>query len=151
MIVPTLNLTPAQRERIESAAEAAYPNECCGIIYGTENTTDGRSGRFVDELEPADNDFPADQQHHRFAISPAKLMLAEKKCRGGRLVLGFYHSHPDHPAEPSEYDRSHAWPFYSYVIVAVRSGTAAELTSWMLDENTGTFQPQLVTSLSDAT
>jgi proteasome lid subunit RPN8/RPN11 len=139
MTVPTLHLSPAHRAQIESHAEAAYPNECCGILYGVEKTTAGRTERFVDELEPVPNVAPPDQQHRRFAIAPAVLMAAERKCGPSRLVLGFYHSHPDHPAVPSEHDRTHAWPFYSYVIVAVNDRKAVEPTSWMLDEQTGQF------------
>ena len=62
--------------------------------------------------------------------------------RRARLVLGFYHSHPDHPARPSEYDRQHAWPFYSYVIVAIAKREPLDMTSWMLDEKTETFSRQ---------
>ena len=70
-------------------------------------------------------------------------MQAEREAGAeGRLVLGFYHSHPDHPARPSEYDRQHAWPFYSYVIVAIAQGAALDTTSWMLDEKTETFSRQ---------
>jgi proteasome lid subunit RPN8/RPN11 len=57
-------------------------------------------------------------------------------------VLGFYHSHPDHPARPSEYDRQHAWPFYSYIIVAIAGGKPADMTSWKLDEQTETFRAE---------
>jgi proteasome lid subunit RPN8/RPN11 len=58
------------------------------------------------------------------------------------LVLGFYHSHPDHPARPSEYDREHAWPFYSYVIVSIAKREAVDMTSWVLQEETDTFARQ---------
>jgi proteasome lid subunit RPN8/RPN11 len=72
-------------------------------------------------------------------------MQAERSAGGrGELVLGFYHSHPDHPARPSEYDRAHAWPFYSYVIVAVAKRAAGEMTSWQLDEVTEQFAPQIL-------
>jgi proteasome lid subunit RPN8/RPN11 len=60
----------------------------------------------------------------------------------GLAVLGFYHSHPDHPARPSEYDRQHAWPFYSYVIVAIAKGKPVDLTSWLLDEATELFNQE---------
>jgi len=59
-------------------------------------------------------------------------------------VLGYYHSHPDHPARPSEYDREHAWPFYSYVIVAIAKGKAVDLTSWVLNDVTEKFDEQVV-------
>jgi proteasome lid subunit RPN8/RPN11 len=138
MTVPALHLTAAQRSQIASAAEASYPHECCGILFGTDTP----AGRLVDELQPVPNTAPEDQRHRRFAIDPAMLIAAEKKCGPPRVVLGFYHSHPDHPAVPSEHDRAHAWPFYSYVIVSVRHRNAADLTSWTLDETAGQFQPQ---------
>jgi proteasome lid subunit RPN8/RPN11 len=70
-------------------------------------------------------------------------MKAEKDAGDERrLVLGFYHSHPDHPARPSEYDRQHAWPFYSYVIVSISKGEPVDMTSWVLDEATETFSRQ---------
>jgi proteasome lid subunit RPN8/RPN11 len=64
------------------------------------------------------------------------------------MVLGFYHSHPDCPARPSEYDREHAWPFYSYVIVSIAKGSAVDMTSWLLDEATETFSRQDIVEVS---
>jgi proteasome lid subunit RPN8/RPN11 len=70
-------------------------------------------------------------------------MRAEKKAgEEGLLVLGFYHSHPDAPARPSEYDRQHAWPFYSYVIVSIAKGTPVDMTCWLLDDDSNTFKRQ---------
>jgi len=70
-------------------------------------------------------------------------MRAEKSAADeGRLVVGFYHSHPDHPARPSEFDREHAWPFYSYVIVSIAQGAAVDMTSWILDDQSATFSRQ---------
>jgi proteasome lid subunit RPN8/RPN11 len=60
----------------------------------------------------------------------------------GLAIIGFYHSHPDHPARPSDFDREHAWPFYSYVIVSVATGRAAGMASWVLDETTRLFRRQ---------
>jgi proteasome lid subunit RPN8/RPN11 len=57
-------------------------------------------------------------------------------------VVGYYHSHPDHPARPSGYDRDHAWPWYSYVIVSVEAGSARDTRSWVLDDDRATFQPE---------
>jgi proteasome lid subunit RPN8/RPN11 len=137
-----LRLTPAQDQQIRREGAAAYPNECCGIIYGKLQGGE----RVVSRLEPVANDFDESEQYHRFSISPEQLMVAERVAgERGELVLGFYHSHPDHPARPSEYDRQHAWPFYSYVIVAVAKGQAADMTSWELNEQTEAFQPQGVT------
>ena len=60
-------------------------------------------------------------------------------------LLGFYHSHPDHPARPSQYDLDHAWPFFSYIIVAVRAGTPEDMTSWRLREDRSAFDEESLT------
>jgi proteasome lid subunit RPN8/RPN11 len=115
---------------IRSEGERTYPNECCGILLGV---LDDDGTRAVSEILPVDNAREEGEQYHRFVIEPEDFMRAEVSAgRRGLGVLGFYHSHPDHPARPSEYDREHALPFYSYVIVAVERGRAAELTSWEL-------------------
>lgn len=133
-------LLPAQLARqIDREGSNIYPNECCGIMYGR----DTEQGRLVEKLEPVANVFDETERYHRFSISPKQLMDAEKKAGdAGQLVLGFYHSHPDHPARPSEYDRQHAWPFYSYIIVAISKGSPVDMTSWLLDEATETFSRQ---------
>lgn len=134
-----LILTPAQHRQIGAEGAAAYPNECCGVLYGR----DVNGERVVSSLEPVANAFDEAERYHRFSISPKQLMDAEAKAGSrGELVLGFYHSHPDHPARPSEYDRAHAWPFYSYVIVAVAKREPAAMTSWQLDERTEQFAEQ---------
>jgi proteasome lid subunit RPN8/RPN11 len=135
----TLVLSPQQIDQIGREGAAAYPNECCGVIVGTER--DGK--RLVQRLAPLANSFEAEEKYHRFRLDPLELARAEKEAgEQGKLVLGFYHSHPDHPARPSEYDRQHAWPFYSYVIVAIEKGRPAALTSWLLDEQTEQFVAQ---------
>src|ERR1700742_3408031 len=141
-VVHPIILTEQQRRQIETEGAAAYPNECCGIIYGRDVTAGGTTRRVVEQLEAVANEFEEGEQYHRFSITPATLLKAEKKCVNGLMVLGFYHSHPDHPAKPSEYDREHAWPFYSYVIVAIAKGKAVDMTSWVLDDVTKQFQKQ---------
>ena len=134
-----LNLPAALARQIEREGESAYPNECCGILFGR----DTNSARIVEMVEPVTNDFDSTERYHRFSISPQQLMDAEKKASAaGRLVLGFYHSHPDSPARPSEYDRQHGWPFYSYVIVSIAKGSALDMTSWILDDATELFGRQ---------
>ena len=126
--------------QIEAEGVAAYPNECCGILIGKEK--DGR--RVVERLAPMKNAFDAGEQYHRFTIDPLAQIEAEKSADdAGQLVLGYYHSHPDHPAKPSEYDRTHVppWSFYSHVIVAIEKGRPAAMTAWFMDENTEQFAP----------
>ena len=139
MNTPPLYIPAKLARQIEREGAAAYPNECCGILIGVE--TDGR--RTVERLQAVDNSFEAGEQYHRFSITPKTLMQADKAAGDeGKLVLGFYHSHPDHPARPSEYDREHAWPFYSYVIVSIAKGQPVDMTSWLLDDNTNVFKRQ---------
>jgi proteasome lid subunit RPN8/RPN11 len=126
---------------IEQEGARAYPNECCGVMIGRdERQADGSVRRVVERLQPLTNSFEKGEQYHRFRLDPLEYIQVEKEAGGqGKLVLGFYHSHPDCPARPSEYDREHGWPFYSYAIVSIRNGRPAEMTSWQLDEATEQF------------
>lgn len=134
-----LILSPDLAREIEREGVAAYPNECCGILYGRDES----DRRVVERIEPAVNSYDAGEQHHRFSIDPRELMRAEKTASSEeRAVLGFYHSHPDHPARPSETDRAAAWPYYSYVIVSIAKREPADMTSWLLDEGSNTFSRQ---------
>ncbi|MEO6436523.1 MAG: M67 family metallopeptidase [Tepidisphaeraceae bacterium] len=139
--LPPILLSLEQRRQIEADGVKAFPNECCGVIYGRD--IDGR--RIVERLESVSNAFASGEQYHRFSISAETLMKAEKfAAEREQLVLGFYHSHPDHPARPSEYDREHGWPFYSYVIVSIMSRKPAAMTSWLLNERTEQFDEQRI-------
>ncbi|MDQ3440547.1 MAG: M67 family metallopeptidase [Planctomycetota bacterium] len=136
-----LVLPPELARAIERDGSAAYPNECCGIMYGRDVGTERR----VERLEQVMNSYAADEQYHRFSIEPRDLMRAERSAAdAGQLVLGFYHSHPDHPARPSETDRLAAWPFYSYVIVSIIKGEPLDMTCWVLDEVTERFDEQRI-------
>jgi proteasome lid subunit RPN8/RPN11 len=141
--VNKLVITPAQTQQIEEEGAQAYPNECCGIMIGRDVSDGTCTRRVVERLEPMQNVFDEAQQRRRFAVDPIALMRAEKSASAdGMLVVGFYHSHPDHPALPSEYDREHGWPFYSYVIVSIMQAKAADMTSWVLDDQTESFVRQ---------
>jgi proteasome lid subunit RPN8/RPN11 len=148
-MVPTpLVLSEAIVRQIEAEGNRAYPNECCGILIGRDVTGVAGNRRVVDRLLPGRNVFEADEQYHRFSIDPRQQLQAEREAeKEGKVVLGFYHSHPDHPARPSEYDREHGWPFYSYVIVAIAQDSggppgAVQITSWVMNEHSRTFQRQ---------
>ena len=138
-----LVLTPSQVQQIEEEGARAYPNECCGIILGRDLSDGACTRRIVERLEPMANTWDEAEQRRRFAIDPLALMKAEKAASAaGQIVLGFYHSHPDHSARPSETDRQYGWPFYSYVIVAIANGQAAGMTSWVLAEGGEAFDRQ---------
>jgi len=115
-----------------------YPNETCGAMLGIE----GDGGREVRELFPLTNRRD-DSPRNRFSITAEDFREAERQAAArGLEVVGWYHSHPDHPARPSEYDREHAWPWYSYVIVSVAAGKPADMTSWLLADDRTHFLPE---------
>jgi proteasome lid subunit RPN8/RPN11 len=134
-------LTRFQRAMIDRHAEATYPDECCGVLLGRQ--VDGR--RVVERLIEIDNQWDEEERRRRFLITPQQYMQAEKQAREAGLdLLGFYHSHPDAPAQPSEFDREHAWPFYSYLIASVADGTTVDLTAWQLrDDRSGYEQAEV--------
>jgi proteasome lid subunit RPN8/RPN11 len=132
----TLYINDVLENEIKSEGEKAYPNECCGILFGILS----EEKKTVTQILPIGNEYSENEQYHRFLIAPEQMMQAEKQARAKRLdVLGFYHSHPDHPARPSDFDREHALPFYSYVITAVEKSKAKETTSWILKDDRTQF------------
>lgn len=119
----------ARNEMIADAL-AAYPDECCGFLFGS----DGEDIRFVKQIKVVNNAKEGDKRR-RFEISPKDYMLAERYAEEqGLQLLGVYHSHPDHPAIPSEHDRIAAQPFFSYIILSVYRGEFKSLRSWQLNE-----------------
>ena len=142
-----LILSPQLYAQIEQEGVRAYPSECCGVMIGVDvNQADGSVRRVVDRLTPLTNSFEREEQYHRFRLDPLEYIQAEKEAGAeGKLVLGFYHSHPDCLAKPSEYDRHHAWPFYSYAIVSILKGQPADMTSWLLNETTEQFSQEEIT------
>lgn len=121
---------------IEAHGRATYPHECCGAMLGR----DGLVHRVV-ELPNTTEEGP----RRRFLVRPADYRAAEAAAtEAGLELLGFYHSHPDHPARPSQYDLDHAWPFFSYVIVSVVQGTAGPMTSWRLRDDRSAFDEELL-------
>ena len=124
-----LKLTGKIETEIRQAGAEAYPNECCGILFGSEVGED----QVVKSLRPIVNARESGEQYHRFLITAEEMMEAELEARKlGLDIVGFYHSHPDHPAQPSDYDRDHALPFYHYIILRVAQGSPEEMTDWRL-------------------
>lgn len=133
-----LSIGEADLAVIREHGETTYPHECCGFLLGTVEGT----GRRVDDLLAAENVHEENRQR-RFLITPKAYMLAERQARTqGRDIVGFYHSHPDHPARPSQYDLDHAWPNLSYIIVSVQEGKAADLASWSLADDRKAFDAE---------
>ena len=132
-----LYVTEETRAAIAAHGERGYPNEICGLLLGKD--ADGQ--RTIRALVPIENSFEADEQYHRFLITPDAMFRAEKEARRQRLdVLGVYHSHPNEAARPSLYDRDHAaWTVWSYIIVSVQSTGAAEMRAWILRDDRSEF------------
>ena len=132
-----LYITKPLKDEIKSEGKKTYPNECCGILFGSLGET---GEKVITRILPIENAHSESEQYHRFLITSADMLDAEKKARTLKLdVLGFYHSHPDHPAKPSDFDREHALPFYSYIITAVENGEARDFTSWVLKDDRSAF------------
>ncbi len=128
-----LQLTSELENNIRADGETAYPNECCGIILGEISDDGTKNAKRVLTINNSGED---NERYHRFLITPEDMLHAEQTARAAKLeVIGFYHSHPDHPSSPSDYDKDHALPFYSYVIVSVDDGKAQVLTSWELTDD----------------
>ena len=133
-----LYLKPEHLERIKVIAEQTYPHECCGLLVGSAGAGCKRVSRVVEAQNQR-----SDSAANRYLIAPEFLLEWEKRLRGSpSQILGFFHSHPDVPARPSQYDRDHAWPWYSYLIASVRRGKTAEVLSWLLMEDRSSFEPE---------
>lgn len=129
------------RRLINRHGETDYPYECCGLLIGK---FDGAT-KIVEETFPISNAREEAAKRNRFLITPDEFALGEKHARDhGRDIVGFYHSHPDHPAIASAYDLDHAWPLYSYVIVSVRQGTAVDMLSWVLHDDREKFESEII-------
>jgi proteasome lid subunit RPN8/RPN11 len=149
-----LKLNPSQSDQIRQHSAREYPNECCGILLGRADGEDKEVWEVVplknlrlDAVEAAKTlplESPGlESERNRFLIDPRDQIRVEKEARArGLVVLGYYHSHPDHPARPSNYDREHAWPWYSYLIVSVQGGEPRDLTSWVLTDDRERFEPE---------
>ena len=129
-VVVPLRVPGSLVDDIRRHAADTYPHECCGALIGSADQVSEVFG-----LPNTTDEGP----RRRFLIRPQDYRAAEARAgTAGRELLGFYHSHPDHPARPSAYDLEHAWPVFAYVIISVREGTPGAITSWRLrDDRTG--------------
>ena len=118
-------------EQMMSHSLETYPYECCGFIFGEDHI----DGRKITEVHKASNSKEGDQRR-RFEIDPLEYLKAERYALANDLTLvGIYHSHPDHPAVPSEHDLKQAVPFFSYIILSVEKDEVKNISSWQLDKN----------------
>ncbi len=168
-----LHISFEQVESITQLAIASYPSEGCGLLVGQRIFAAGDDLAQTDEvyrvvravvatenawelsrLDYTDFQSAGETDHSdcdRYWIDPADLLAVQKSARQrGLEIIGIYHSHPDHPAVPSECDRALAWPVYSYVIVSVIAGQIVDLKSWRLDDD-NQFQPEPVKMIGSST
>jgi proteasome lid subunit RPN8/RPN11 len=139
-------LLPQHLNEISSHGERDYPYECCGLLLGRFGA---ETLREVAETYPISNAREEEAKRNRFLIRPGELLRGEEYALGrGFEVIGFYHSHPDHPAVPSQYDLEHAWPVFSYVVVSIKDGQAVDLRSWQMEVDRSKFKEEEILSKS---
>ncbi|MGE5846263.1 MAG: M67 family metallopeptidase [Ignavibacteria bacterium] len=123
-----------------SHGEDTYNEECCGAIFGCNKDY----GKEIREIMKFKNEKDENRQN-RYLISPSDYLSAEKTAKEKNLeLIGFYHSHPDHPAVPSKFDTDHAFPWFLYIIVSILNGKAADLRGWILEENREKFNEEII-------
>jgi proteasome lid subunit RPN8/RPN11 len=139
-----LSISHELAEQIGQHGVETFPHECCGALLGRDiEVAEGIASRAggTEPVREVLGLFPLvnrrdDSPRNRFAVTAEDVRDAEQAAREkGWEVVGWYHSHPDHPARPSEFDREHAWPWYSYIIVSVMNAVPAEMTSWRLNDD----------------
>jgi len=134
-------LSEQQTGLIEAHGEKTYPNECGGMLLGSFGD-DGK--RTVTEIFALENSSEENQQNRIFLL-PQDVLRAERHARETKVdVIGYYHSHPEDEAIPSQYDLDHALPVWSYVIVSVRQGKAVDIRSWQMEDDRSRFNEELI-------
>jgi proteasome lid subunit RPN8/RPN11 len=120
---------------IRRHGQETYPNECCGALIGSDGAT-----TVVHHVAPLPN-MTEEGARRRFLVTPSDYKFVEEEARRLKQdLLGFYHSHPDHPSRPSQYDLDHAFPFFWYVIVSVEQGEPKLMTVWRLADDRSQFR-----------
>ncbi len=136
----TIEIDSLALEQMKIHAERDYPDECCGALFAT----DGGRGIRVVGIRPIDN-VTVENRQRRFSVSPQDYLRVECDADAqGLLLAGFYHSHPDHPARPSQTDRAFAQPGFSYPILSVVKGEVAEITSWRIENLDAEYEQEVL-------
>lgn len=139
--IKKIYITPDQIREIHSHSEKTYPYEGAGLMLGLEENNQ----RTVQKLIFLENARDQSEQHNRYLITAEDMLKAEQEAgKQGMDILGIFHSHPDHPALPSEFDREYAIPWYSYLITSVEKGKARHSRCWRLDDDRSAFQEEEV-------
>lgn len=143
----SLTITSEVLKQIHAHGEAAYPHEGAGLLLGHVQG----DRKMVKAILPLENAREESARHNRYLLTAEDYMKAEQQAAGmGLDVLGVFHSHPDHPNRPSEFDRDWAMPWFSYIITSVLAGKATESRSWVLAEDHTTFQEETITEITPA-
>lgn len=136
-----LAISAQHLSQIAHHCQNAYPYEGCGILLGLAE----EDGKTVVDVLLTGNARDKPDQRNRYLIPPESLLEGELQAEErGLEVIGYFHSHPDHPARPSAFDREQGWPWYSYLIMSVRGGKAVASRSWQLREDRSGFDEETV-------
>lgn len=128
-------------DQIKEHAQKDYPHECCGIILGKFNGSE----KTVTQVLEISNEKEEENRHNRYLIPSSKILEIELYAiKNGLDIVGFYHSHPDHPATPSAFDVEHALPVYSYFIVSVYDAKVVNITLSVLSHDRSKFEEELI-------
>jgi proteasome lid subunit RPN8/RPN11 len=146
-VVIVLELCSDHLKIIQNQAQSTYPEECCGLLVGNRS----RESKTVVQVHPTENVWNAQamdeftqidpgvksrtSKRGNYAIAPEDILKVQRLARDRQMgIIGVYHSHPDSPAVPSEFDRAIAWQEYSYIIISVTQGKAGDIRSWCLND-----------------
>ena len=131
-----VKISPTLQKQIFEQMEATFPNEGGGFLFGSKDGDD----TVIEDVIQIENVFETEEQYHRYAMTPLNWANMEDEAEERWLLLvGYYHSHPNHPAIPSEFDRVHALPNFVYIITSVMEGTSADQRAWLLSEDRSKF------------
>lgn len=124
-------------EKILDHVRETYPHECCGLMVGDSyDSKEVKDYRIIPNINK-------ERANDRYIMDPHVFNKVDEELREKKLeILGIYHSHPDHPSRPSEFDRAHAWPIYSYVVIACEKGKKTQAQSWVINESTEQFEEE---------
>lgn len=143
-----LEVTPDVLEELRQIAEAAYPHEAVALLVGRESP----GVRYLTRALKVGNASSVAERHRRYRIAPNEYAAAERLAEEARLeLLGVFHSHPDHPAIPSETDRAWAWPWFTYLVMSVNGGRAGEFRAWRPLEDRSAFEEEPLTVMRVST
>ena len=135
----TIKLNRNLQNQIFEQMEGTYPNEGGGFLLGEAN----HEGIVIKEITQVENVFEEGEQYHRYAMTPQDWMRLEDQAdEKGLTLVGYYHSHPNSPAIPSDYDRDHALPNFVYIITSVQEGKAVDMRVWKLKTDRSAFDTE---------